>query len=86
MAKAELRRSGTRGRQGIGLLVGAVVAELLLLVFVSVSAWWGSRAVHRGPVVSAGGCRRLAIVALILFLVGKRELERVRGLRKPPKH
>ncbi len=41
LAKAELRQSGTQAGKGIGLLAGAGVAGLLLLVFLSVSAWWG---------------------------------------------
>ena len=41
LAKAELRQSGTQAGKGVGLLAGAGVAGLLLLVFLSVSAWWG---------------------------------------------
>ena len=41
LAKAELRESGTRAGKGVGLFVGAAVAGLLFLVFLSVSAWWG---------------------------------------------
>ena len=41
LAKAEVRQSGTQAGKGIGLFAGAGVAGLLLLVFVSVSAWWG---------------------------------------------
>ena len=39
LAKAELRQSGTQTGKGIGLLAGTSMARLLLLVFLSVSAW-----------------------------------------------
>ena len=82
LAKAELRQSGTRAGKGIGLFVGAGVAGLLLLVFLSVSAWWGLGQYIRNEWSALVVAAVWAIVALILFLVGKRELERVRGLPK----
>jgi hypothetical protein len=80
LAKAELRQSGTRAGKGIGLLVGAGVAGLLLLVFLSVSAWWGLGQYIGNEWSALVVAAVWAIVALILFLIGKRELERVRGL------
>ena len=81
LAKAELRQSGSQAGKGIGLLVGAAVAGLLLLVFVSVSAWWGL-GLYIGNEWSALVVAVVwAIIALILFLAGKKELERIRGLR-----
>src|SRR6188768_3798924 len=81
LAKAEVRQSGSQAGKGIGLLVGAAVAGLLLLVFVSVSAWWGL-GLYIGNEWSALVVATVwAIIALILFLVGKKELERIRGLR-----
>ena len=59
LAKAELRQSGTQAGKGIGLLAGAGVAGLLLLVFLSVSAWWGLGPVHRQRVVGPGRRRGL---------------------------
>ena len=82
LAKAELRQSGTRAGKGIGLFVGAGVAGLLLLVFLSVSAWWGLGQYIGNEWSALVVAAVWAIVALILFLVGKRELERVRGLPK----
>lgn len=80
LAKAELSQSGARAGKGIGLLAGAGVAGLLLLVFVTVSAWWGLGQYigneWSGLVVAAVW----AVIALILFMAGKRELTRVRGL------
>jgi hypothetical protein len=80
LAKAELRQSGTQAGTGIGLFAGAGVAAVLLLVFVSVSAWWGLGQYignEWSALVVAGVW---AIIALILFLAGKAELKRIRGL------
>ena len=80
LAKAELRQSGTQAGKGIGLLAGAGVAGLLLLVFLSVSAWWGL-GLYLGNEWSALVVAAVwAIIALILFLAGKAELKRIRGL------
>jgi len=80
LAKAELRESGTRAGKGIGLLAGAGVAAVLLLVFISVSAWWGLGQYMENQWSALVVAAVWAVVALILFLVGKKELERVRGL------
>ena len=80
LAKAELRQSGAQAGKGIGMFAGAGVAGVLLLVFVSVSAWWGLGQYignEWSALVVAGVW---AVIALILFLAGKAELKRVRGL------
>ncbi|MGL5864012.1 MAG: phage holin family protein [Phycicoccus sp.] len=41
LAKAEVKESASNAGQGVGLLVGAGVGGFLVLLFVSVSAWWG---------------------------------------------
>ena len=80
LAKAELNQSANRAGKGIGLFAGAAIAGVLLLVFVSVSAWWGLGR-HIGNEWSALVVAAVwAVIALILFSVGKRELQRVRGL------
>ncbi|HET9647204.1 MAG TPA: phage holin family protein [Microlunatus sp.] len=80
LAKAELRQTGTRAGKGAGLFAGAAAAALLFLVFLSVSAWWGLGQFignqWSGLIVAVVW----AIVAGILALVGKKELERIRGL------
>ena len=80
LAKAELSQSGKRAGKGIGLFVGAAVAGLLFLVFLSVSAWWAL-----GAVIGRGWSALIVaavwvIIAIILALAGKKEMERIRGL------
>ena len=80
LAKAELRQSGTQAGKGIGLLGGAGVAGLLLLVFLSVSAWWGLGQYIGNEWSALVVAAVWAIIALITFLAGKAELKRIRGL------
>jgi len=82
LAKAELRQSGTQAGKGIGLFAGAAVGGLLFLVFVSVSAWWGLGQFvgnQWSALIVAGVW---AIVAAVLALLGKKELELIRGLQR----
>ncbi|HEY5981788.1 MAG TPA: phage holin family protein [Microlunatus sp.] len=80
LAKAEVRQSGTQAGKGIGLFAGAGVAGLLLLVFVSVSAWWGLGLYLENQWSALVVAAVWAIIAVILYLAGKAELKRVRGL------
>jgi len=81
LAKAELSQTGAQAGKGIGLLAGAAVAGLLLLVFVSVSAWWGLGQFIENQWSALVVAAVWAIVAVILALAGKKELQRIRGLR-----
>jgi putative superfamily III holin-X len=80
LAKAELRQSGMQAGKGIGMYVGAAVAGMLFLVFLSVCAWWAL-----GGLIGRSWSALIvavvwAIVAAILAMVGKKEFERIRGL------
>jgi hypothetical protein len=80
LAKAELRQSGSRAGKGLGLFAGAAVAGVLFLVFLSVSAWWGLGQFIGNEWSALIVAAVWVIVAIILGLAGKKELERVRGL------
>lgn len=80
LAKAEVRDSGTKAGKGIGLLVGAGVAALLLLVFISISAWWGLGQFIGNQWSALIVAAVWAIIAIILALAGRSELKRIRGV------
>jgi len=80
LAKAELKESGTKAGKGIGMFAGAAVAGLLFLVFLSVSAWWGLGQFIENQWSALVVAVIWAILAAILAMVGKKELEKVRGL------
>jgi Putative Actinobacterial Holin-X, holin superfamily III len=87
LAKAEARQSGQRAAKGIGLLVGAGVAGILFLVFISLSAAIGlGQFIGEGSQPSGVQWGALivaivwAIVAAILLSLGRAEMKRIRGL------
>src|SRR5215210_5511644 len=80
LAKAELRQSGARAGKGIGLFAGAAVAGILFLVFLSVSAWWGLGQFIGNEWSALIVAVIWVIIAIILALAGKKEMERIRGL------
>ena len=80
LAKAELRESSSRAGKGIGLFVGAAVAGVLFLVFLSVSAWWGLGQFIGNEWSALIVAAVWVIIAIILTLAGKKEMERIRGL------
>ncbi|MFN8168302.1 MAG: phage holin family protein [Candidatus Nanopelagicales bacterium] len=80
LAKAELRDTARTAGKGTGLLVGAGVLAFLGFVFLLLTAAWGL--VQAGlPYWAAFGIVTLVliIVAVILALVGKSQLEKIKG-------
>jgi hypothetical protein len=82
LAKAELRQSGSRAGKGVGLFAGAAVAGLLFLVFLSVSAWWGLGQFIGNEWSALVVAAVWVIIAVILALSGKKEMERIQGIPK----
>jgi hypothetical protein len=87
LAKAEARQSATQAGKGIGLLVGAGVAGILCLVFISLSAAVGlGQFIGEGSQPSGVQWGALivaivwAIIAAILLAVGRSEMKRIRGM------
>lgn len=80
LATAELKQSGTRAGKGIGMLVGAGVGGFFLLLFLSIALWWAiGNGLGRGwaaLIVAA----IWGIIAAVLASLGKKEMERVRGI------
>jgi hypothetical protein len=80
LAKAEARQSAAKAGKGAGLLAGAGVSGHLVLIFVSVAAWWGlGESIGHGwsALVVAG---IWLVIAAILGLMGRREMSAVSGL------
>lgn len=79
LAKAELRQTVKRGGTGVGLYGGAVYAALMAVFFLTVALWWAL-----GLLVGLGWSAVIiavlwALIALIMFMVGRREFESVKG-------
>lgn len=79
LAKAELRQSAMRAGRGAGMLGGATYAALMAVFFLSVALWWAL-----GLLVGLGWSAVIVaviwgVVALILFLLGRKQLGSVEG-------
>jgi hypothetical protein len=80
LAKAELRQSATRAGKGAGLLGGAGYAGSMVLLFLSIAAWWGL-----GHLIDNGWSALVvaavwAVVAAVMFAVGRKKLAEVQGM------
>jgi hypothetical protein len=80
LAKAEVRQSATRAGKGAGLLGGAGYAAGMVLLFLSIAAWWGigqwTGNAWSGVIVAVVW----AIIAAILYAVGRSKLREVEGV------
>ena len=80
LAKAEVKQSASRAGKGVGMFAGAGVAGHMVLLFVSIAAWWGL-----GDGIGRAWAALVvalvwAIIAAVLALVGKKELQTVGGV------
>lgn len=79
LAKSELKQSAARAGKGAGLVGGAGYAALMAILFVSISLWWAL-----GTLIGNGWSGLVvalvwAIVALVLFVIGRKQLDGVTG-------
>jgi hypothetical protein len=80
LAKAEIKQSAGRAGKGAGLLGGAGYAGAMAVLFLSIAAWWGL-----GDLIESNGWSAVivavvwGIIALILFLIGRKSLKEVEG-------
>lgn len=80
LAKAELKETATKAGAGVGMLAGAALGGFFLLLFLSIALW---EAVSNGP--GRGWAALIvalvwAIIAAVLALVGKKQLDKIKGL------
>ncbi|HYP44823.1 MAG TPA: phage holin family protein [Propionibacteriaceae bacterium] len=80
LAKAEATQSATNAGKGIGMYIGAALGGFFFLMFVSIAAWWAL-----GTLIGNGWSALIvavvwAIIAAILASVGKKEMQKIRGL------
>lgn len=82
LAKAELQQSASRAGKGAGMLGGAAVAGYFVLLFLSIALWWAI-----GAGTGLGWAALIvtvlwAVIAAVLYTVGRSSLRSVRGLPK----
>lgn len=79
LAKAELKQSATRSAKGAGLMGGAGYGALMAIFFLSIALWWALGALIGGGWAAVVVAVIWAVVAAILFVVGRGQLKRVEG-------
>ncbi|MEP6697248.1 MAG: phage holin family protein [Pseudonocardiales bacterium] len=80
LARAEVRQSAVNAGAGVGMLGGAGVAVHMVLLFLSISAWWGI-AQFIGQAWSGLVIAIIwAIIAAIFYSVGRNKLKQVEGV------
>jgi mevalonate kinase len=80
LAKAEIRQSATQAGAGAGKLAGAGVAGHFVLLFVSISAWWGLGQFIGNAWSALVIAAFWAIVGAVLYTSGRTQLKQVEGL------
>jgi len=83
LAKAELTASAKKAGKGAGMFGGAGVAGFMALLFLSIALWWGLGLLLDSNVWSAIIVAVIyGIVAAVLALRGKKEIEEIQGVPK----
>lgn len=80
LAKAELRQTATRAGKGAGMYGGAGVAGWFTLLFLSIALWWALGYLMGNAWSAVLVAALWAIVAVVLYVIGKKEFDEVRGM------
>ena len=80
LAKAEIKETASKSAKGAGLLGGAGYAGLMAIFFLSVALWWALGTLMGGGWAGVVVAVIWAIIALILFLVGRKKFKEVEGV------
>jgi len=79
LAKAELKESATKSAKGAGLMGAAGYGALMAVFFLSVALWWWLGTLIGGGWAAVIVAVLWAIIAAILFVVGRGQFAQVEG-------
>jgi hypothetical protein len=82
LAKAELKQSASRAGKGAGMLGGAGYAASMTILFLSIALWWALGTLIGGGWSGVVVALIWAVVALILFVVGRKQMKEINGAPK----
>ena len=83
LAKAEATDSAKKAGKGAGLLGGAGYAAIMLILFLSLTLMWALGDAFDSITLGALVVAVLwGIIALVLYLIGRKELKKVQGMPK----
>lgn len=80
LAKAEAKDTATKAGKGAGMYGGAGVAGWFTLLFLSIALWWALGYLMGNAWSAVLVAAIWAVVAVVLYFVGKREFDEVRGM------
>ena len=82
LAKAEAKESATKAGKGVGMFAGSGFSGYMVLLFLSVAAWWGiGNSTGRGwaAVIVAA---IWAVIAAVLAVLGRSQMKSMTGMRR----
>jgi hypothetical protein len=79
LAKAEIRESAGKAAKGAGMLGGAAYGAGMAVLFLSIALWWALSTLIGGGWAGVVVAVLWAVIALILYTVGRGELKHVEG-------
>ena len=79
LARAEIKESAGKAAKGAGTLGGAVYAAGMAVLFLSIALWWALSTLIGGGWAGVVVAVTWAVIALILYTVGRKELKQVVG-------
>ena len=80
LARAEFKQMAVRTGKSAGMFGGAGYAALMAIFFLSVALWWALGYVMGNAWSAVVVAVIWAIIALILYLVGRNQLKKVEGM------
>ena len=80
LAKAEVRQSATRAGKGAGMYGASGIAAYFVVLFLSIALWWGLGYLVGGAWSAVIVAVIWAIIAAILFALGRSQMKAVRGM------
>jgi hypothetical protein len=82
LAKAELKQDVSQAGKGAGMLGGAGFAGYMVLLFVSIAAWWGLANVMDESWAALIVAVVWAVIGAVLAVMGKSQLAKVKGMKQ----
>jgi hypothetical protein len=79
LARAEIKESAGKAAKGAGTLGGAAYAAGMAVLFLSIALWWALSTLIGGGWAGVVVAVLWAVIALILYTVGRSELKKVEG-------
>lgn len=79
LAKAELKESATKSAKAAGLMGAAGYGALMAVFFLSLGLWWALGTLMGGGWAGVVVAVIWAVIALILFVIGRGQLKQVEG-------